>query len=601
MFLSISQNIWNIPIINYPKTTIFSPKHGKLSSMIPSVIFIKNTIAVIFLAALVWILVRYLSRKRTDQNDQLQTKKKQGKKQLPVPAASGIGDQPFSATPHIATFKTNHTDYQDNIDTSCQLLLETILHAMNLSSVVLLQGNPPNKKVFLRAIATVKENVNTDTESRDSGIFNILLQGKESVNVCPVSQQVANIPYYQENIGVGSLFALRISPHDKDDTDQPLPFWILSVDRSGSTPWTDSEKKLLHMAAQKLNKELQIGDRLIKTVRNSNIISKLYEGLQGLNSVLDLKETFNIAVKYVKELVEADLVTISLLHNKEHTITRADGFQADGLEGCKFKITDGLVGKAIQCNHWMPPTASYPDPAPIFSRDKPMSGFKSLLIVPLCQSSQEAMGALTIASRKPGIFGQEQRNIMELIAGQIAIKIELAQAHEKIYQMALTDGLTGLNNHRTFQLGLDNMLTRARRQTSSLCLILCDIDHFKKINDTHGHPFGDQVLKKVATTLKQSIRQVDLTARYGGEEFALILEASDEEGGLIQAERVRKSIEDLIFDSKGEKITITMSFGLASYPLDGDSKAELIDRADQALYAAKESGRNRSIAWSDLH
>ena len=142
---------------------------------------------------------------------------------------------------------------------------------------------------------------------------------------------------------------------------------------------------------------------------------------------------------------------------------------------------------------------------------------------------------------------------------------------------------------------------RARRQASSLCLILCDIDHFKKINDTHGHPFGDQVLKKVASILKQSIRQVDLTARYGGEEFAIILEASDEEGGLIQAERVRQSIEDLVFDSKGEKITITMSFGLAAYPLDGESKAELIDRADQALYAAKEGGRNRSITWSDMH
>ena len=117
----------------------------------------------------------------------------------------------------------------------------------------------------------------------------------------------------------------------------------------------------------------------------------------------------------------------------------------------------------------------------------------------------------------------------------------------------------------------------------------------------HGHPFGDQVLKKVAKTLKQSVRQVDLAARYGGEEFALILESSDEEGGIIQAERVRQSIEELSFSSKGEKISITMSFGLASYPIDGDNKTELIDRTDQALYCAKESGRNRTVSWSNLH
>jgi diguanylate cyclase (GGDEF)-like protein len=446
----------------------------------------------------------------------------------------------------------------------------------------------------------VRKNITKETESRECGIFNILLQGNETVNACPISQQVANIPYYETNQGVGSLFALRISGSDPHDATQSLPFWILSVDRAESTPWTDAEKKLLHLTAKKLHKELTIGDQLIKTARHSAIVSKLYEGLQGLNSVLELEETFNIAVKYVKELLAADLVAISLANDHEHTIARADGYQAGGLEGCKFKISDGLVGKAIQCNHWMPPTASYPDPAPIFTKESPLKGFKSLLIVPLCQSGQAAMGALTIASRKPGMFGQEQRNIMELIGGQIATKIELAQAHEKIYQMALTDGLTGLNNHRTFQLGLDNMLTRARRQGSSLCLILCDIDHFKKINDTHGHPFGDQVLKKVAATLKQSIRQVDLTARYGGEEFALILEASDEEGGLIQAERVRQSIEDLVFNSKGEKITITMSFGLASHPMAGESKADLIDKADQALYAAKEAGRNRTMAWSDL-
>ena len=597
-------------LLNSYKVLIITLHHFQKTKIIPlacqpwyicdmtSVNLILSSIIMLLVAALFWILTRSTTKKSSRALSspsrryiEKHTAATQKTKHEP------ISDPIFS---NIDTYSSNKNSFQEDIETSCSLFLDILHHALDLNSVALLKGDPENKKVFLNKIITEGMDILDNTISLESGIFNILFQGNTEVNVCPVSQQVANIPYYPSNKGVGSLLAIRVPDHNNLQ-DAQKPFWILSIDRLSDQEWSEEEQKLLRLAARKISRELYLGNQLLEAARYTNVVSRLYNGIKGLNSVLELEETFDIAIASVKDLVVADFISISLLNENEYTVVRADGYQAEGLEGCKFAKNDGLVGQAIQCNHWMPPTASYPDPAPVFSKENPISGLKSILIVPLSQQENNAIGALTIASKKEGMFGKEQRHLMGLISSQIATKIELAQAHEKIYQMALTDGLTGLNNHRTFQLGLDNMLIRARRQSSSICLILCDIDHFKKINDMHGHPFGDQVLRKVAEVLKQSIRKVDLAARYGGEEFALILEASDEEGAIIQSERVRHSIEELRFSSKGEKISITMSFGLASYPVDGDNKAELIDRTDQALYCAKESGRNRTVAWSEAH
>ena len=166
--------------------------------------------------------------------------------------------------------------------------------------------------------------------------------------------------------------------------------------------------------------------------------------------------------------------------------------------------------------------------------------------------------------------------------------------------MATTDGLTGLANHRAFRRGFDIMIHRATRRSGPLCFILCDIDYFKNVNDTYGHPFGDQVLKAVAATMVNAVRKVDLVARYGGEEFAIILEDSDERGGREMAERIRKAIEGMKLKHGNEEVRITMSLGLAVFPKDGEKESILISRADKALYQAKNSGRNRTAIWSEL-
>jgi diguanylate cyclase (GGDEF)-like protein len=220
---------------------------------------------------------------------------------------------------------------------------------------------------------------------------------------------------------------------------------------------------------------------------------------------------------------------------------------------------------------------------------------QSLLVFPLLKGDGAPVGALTVAARAPERFVHHRREMLALVVGQLGIKLDLAQAHERLRGLASRDGLTGLNNHRTFQQGLGQALARAERRKAPLSLLLVDIDHFKPLNDTHGHPFGDTVLKAVARVIERAGRRTDLAARYGGEEFALILEDSDAKGAAGVAERVRTEIEALRFEGKPARVTV--SVGLAVHPEQASTQAELIARADAALYTAKKRGRNQVCAW----
>jgi diguanylate cyclase (GGDEF)-like protein len=125
----------------------------------------------------------------------------------------------------------------------------------------------------------------------------------------------------------------------------------------------------------------------------------------------------------------------------------------------------------------------------------------------------------------------------------------------------------------------------------------CDVDHFKHVNVTYGHPVGDEVLRQVARVLQQAVRKIDIPARYGGEEFAVVLEATGSEGALNLAERIRRDVAALALDSDKGQFHITMSIGIATFPDDAHERALLIERADASLYFAKENGRNRCVTF----
>lgn len=178
---------------------------------------------------------------------------------------------------------------------------------------------------------------------------------------------------------------------------------------------------------------------------------------------------------------------------------------------------------------------------------------------------------------------------MESESSDLKLKLSIA------LDRALRDPLTGLGNRMAYDNRLDLEITRWQRHKSPLTLIIWDIDHFKKINDTLGHKAGDKTLKIIAKLLSENCRHLDFLSRFGGEEFTMLLPETDQESALTLANKLRKIIEKTRFNSGNGFLTITLSCGISQFR-EGDTAESIFDRADKALYQAKQMGRNRCMA-----
>ena len=215
---------------------------------------------------------------------------------------------------------------------------------------------------------------------------------------------------------------------------------------------------------------------------------------------------------------------------------------------------------------------------------------------------QQKLGQLLVDANR--ILFQMNRNyegmlrrLETLLAEKEDLTEKLQAANAQLATLAATDGLTGLLNKRSLEEALARDLARADRSRASLGVVMIDVDFFKKVNDTHGHLIGDDVLKAVAALVASSLRTGDVAARYGGEEFVTVLPGSDLEGAVVVAERIRKRLEQTEISTPNGPLKVTASFGVAavSGPDCRGAAKELLARADAALYAAKRAGRNRVV------
>ena len=207
-------------------------------------------------------------------------------------------------------------------------------------------------------------------------------------------------------------------------------------------------------------------------------------------------------------------------------------------------------------------------------------------------TEDEHVGSLLLYPSPGSPFTEDEGRLAHWLAAQASIALENARLHRAVEQQAITDHLTGLANRRRFSETLSLEVSRAERFEGSIALVLADLDDFKRVNDRFGHQTGDEVLRRFAELMRESVREFDLAARHGGEEFALLLPETDLDGGARLAERLAQALRDERFTSRsGEAFSVTSSFGVASFP--GATSAEqLMLAADRALYVAKKQGKN---------
>lgn len=223
----------------------------------------------------------------------------------------------------------------------------------------------------------------------------------------------------------------------------------------------------------------------------------------------------------------------------------------------------------------------------------------SIFMLPLIYE-KEQIGILVFLSERVNALSPYQIELLEVLGNQASTSLINARLYSEVERLAITDGLTGLFNHRHFQERLAEEFKRLQRLPDPISLLLIDIDFFKRINDTFGHPAGDEILRGVAGVIKATIRDTDIPARYGGEEFAAVLLGTNHEGAQIMAERLRRSVMDKRFYIDGNEIRVTVSIGTATSPYDAGNREGLIEKADQALYYAKRNGRNRCVLYNEI-
>ncbi len=366
----------------------------------------------------------------------------------------------------------------------------------------------------------------------------------------------------------------------------------------------DFEHRIVPMSSDEIGNltatfdEMRVNLRTTKADLDYRILqlSTLYEVGKAISSELDFRKLQNMILEIVVKVVKAEKGSLMMLDDAEKTLTIgvAIGLSEEIARDTRLEVGESVAGWVVK--NRKPLFVDNVETDPTFQSIKKKNvRTGTLMSVPL-SVKDKILGTLNISKSLPESFTDKDFELFVNLANQAAIAIDNA----RLYRYAVTDEMTKLYNHRYFQQRLDEEIQRADRYENHVSLIILDVDHFKKFNDTYGHPEGDRVLKTVARLIEKSVREIDIPARYGGEEFVVICPEKNGEGSLIPAERIRSAIESYDFRINGEHVPITVSLGVCCYPDAASSKAELIQKADAALYFSKANGRNRASLYNPI-
>jgi diguanylate cyclase (GGDEF)-like protein len=335
---------------------------------------------------------------------------------------------------------------------------------------------------------------------------------------------------------------------------------------------------------------------LDKTLQN---LSLLYSIGKAMNYISDLKNLLQYILSQAVEITSAEKGSI-MLYNLE--TDRLNIRVLAGLEDteyqekvnnneirCRsFKPGEGIAGRVFMTSQPMIVNNIREDDLFIKSET---SYVRSIACIPMVVYS-DVVGVINVTNKKKGKeFTDEDVEMLKAVADQAAVAVNKAQ----LWDMAVTDSLTGLYVRRYLMVKLQEEIHRAERYNKPLSVVMVDLDRFKKINDTYGHDAGDRALKTISQFFQKNIRDIDAIGRYGGEEFVMLIPDADKKAAFCLAERLRKELAKVKLE---DLPPITISLGIATYPSDGTDIEELIKKADAAMYEAKRKGRNRAVKFS---
>ena len=312
----------------------------------------------------------------------------------------------------------------------------------------------------MRGIATTRTEIATGPFPEGVGLPGSAIRNQHSISLAPAHESFAGLPYYEKSGGVGSAYAMVIKDNNRPLGEDAV-LGILCVDRETKAAWTAEEKASLNMVARKLSLDVTTGQRLKATDYERSTIAHLCAALQELNTALGMDEVAKAVVNAVRSLVTLDLTVIATVDGSVAKVIHADGTFADRYADKTFELNHCLVKQSIDVRHSLPAHGTYNGQSPVFDRSDVLTDINSLLIIPLQVSADAPTGVLLLASKSAEAFVSPARDILELIAGQVAVKLDLSNAHEQIREMAMVDGMTGLKNHRTFQQAFDTMLVHS--------------------------------------------------------------------------------------------------------------------------------------------
>jgi diguanylate cyclase (GGDEF)-like protein len=390
--------------------------------------------------------------------------------------------------------------------------------------------------------------------------FSFLVERDQPFYATDFKRLLWELPWYRGQVKVGTLLVVPVRAGD-------VVVGALVADRLEVQAFTANEPRLLDGFASLAAEAIQRARAALGREELDAEWKAVYPLSQRLATLSREAEVRELLLRASRHLASLDGGAVAMADDFDtrYVVEAGFGWPTDFLKrevSLDERTWASWVLRSAEEAYLLDNVAGQKDPMPVLVLDEGSGRAESLLAVPL-RARNRTLGALVLTGAR-GAFDASSRRVLEILANQAAATIQLIKDKEQQRQLAVRDGLTGLYNRRAFnELLAAAIANEDRRPAGSLGLVILDLDHFKKLNDTYGHPAGDAALRSLARLLSQHLRKGDQAARYGGEEFVVILPGSDEERSMGAAERLRSALEKHRFVHEGARIPLSASLGVA--------------------------------------